>query len=943
MSYDDFIIKNSLKFELFAEKMNDEKKLNEEISILFETLFKKTFKNILKKTGFFQSLFAEVNITLIDHYTERIFQNISFIKLFTNISKKFEKKINDYKNSFISQLSENSENNENLKNFRKHCANTGNFAFHNCNFKNGEKGSFKIVSDIFTKNKKFVICKNCKKVYRLDCFKNFCEFCNKNYYTSLLTQNEINNKNIFKATLLSSHCPSFSNEKLFCNNCKNILYINLNSNKIQCLECGFNSDTKNITSICKQCNSKYKTNIIIYNPLERKIISNSIKEALILKKAARPKNVPCCKEINRIIGNTFFYHNKNCKGILYFGEYYKKLIMVCEKCQALNYYYNFKWTCPLCEKVFKEKFFCLNEKKFFMQGFENYIIKKGENDNEKNKKIRSKSQKTPKNIKNNNLFDKKINIRYYSSGNKNINKKTNNKNKNNIIVVNLPCQERYLSIVSSNSKNENNNNSKNTESKNDDNLNNKTEINNNTNVNNWITQNTICQKMFGNIIEPQKLDCFLNKLEQTKFIANNTNIRKISEDQSKRKVNLKKYKPKKYESNKSNSKLLEIPTLVPISNINALNVSKYLKTINHRNKTYKSDKKSQTLTETINVNLNKNNLKIVTTIPQQNIMPSDIIEIYNIKEDIPVDDINLINNKYEYDELQRNLKHILSKGKIPQFNLENYEISKKVGGGSFGEVFEVIEKNTQNKFALKKIKITETPQLDLIRKEFDLIHSSHHPNILDFHAMSVHCINEKNILVYILMDLAIRDWEIEIKERQKYKDYYTENELISILKQLTNALYFLQKEQCIAHRDIKLENILICNYDEYKICDFGEAKRKTECKSIKEVKGTDIYMSPILYNALIEGKEFVEQDQYKSDLYSLGFSMIIAASLDFKIIFGIRKAQSIERKIKKIIEKGFNGRYSGKFIEIMLKMIKYNENDRPDFVEFNQILKDEFS
>ena len=144
--------------------------------------------------------------------------------------------------------------------------------------------------------------------------------------------------------------------------------------------------------------------------------------------------------------------------------------------------------------------------------------------------------------------------------------------------------------------------------------------------------------------------------------------------------------------------------------------------------------------------------------------------------------------------------------------------------------------------------------------------------------------------MYILMELVDYDWEKEIKKRSKLKLYYTENELITILKSLIETFSLLQTKG-ISHRDIKPQNILCYNKNNensninnknnnndninnennsnisniiFKIADFGEAKTKEkkrleEQKSIEEIyqndtnkqiiKGTELYMSPIIFKA----------------------------------------------------------------------------------------------
>ena len=199
------------------------------------------------------------------------------------------------------------------------------------------------------------------------------------------------------------------------------------------------------------------------------------------------------------------------------------------------------------------------------------------------------------------------------------------------------------------------------------------------------------------------------------------------------------------------------------------------------------------------------------------------------------------------------------------------------------------------------------------------------------------------------MDLAEHDWEIEINNRFKEKRYYSENELISILKQLTSACVYLQKKE-IAHRDIKPENILLFfeNKEElkgpatYKICDFGEAKEKIRVGSRhKSIRGTDFYMSPVLFKALMEKESFVRDDPYKSDVFSLGYCMLIAAVLDFNFINKIRKLEE-QRDIDKIIREALEERYSYKFIYVLLKMIVHYEKERIDFLGLDKLIKEKF-
>ena len=150
---------------------------------------------------------------------------------------------------------------------------------------------------------------------------------------------------------------------------------------------------------------------------------------------------------------------------------------------------------------------------------------------------------------------------------------------------------------------------------------------------------------------------------------------------------------------------------------------------------------------------------------------------------------------------------------------------------------------------------------------------------------------------------------------------------------------FLQKEKKIAHRDVKPENILVFKNGIYKLGDFGEAKiNKLMKRNAKAtIRGTEMYMSPLLFKSLQEDRDDVQHDVFKSDVFSLGYCLVFAASLDFKVIGDIRYINS-DFKLKKILQRILFVRYSNDFIDLILKMICNKEDDRVDFIGLEELL-----
>ncbi len=205
--------------------------------------------------------------------------------------------------------------------------------------------------------------------------------------------------------------------------------------------------------------------------------------------------------------------------------------------------------------------------------------------------------------------------------------------------------------------------------------------------------------------------------------------------------------------------------------------------------------------------------------------------------------------------------------------------------------------------------------------------------------MNIKCFDLNTFSLCVLMDIGETDWDVEISEHLAANKYYNEQELISILKQLTSALLYLQREKKIAHRDIKPENILIFKNNIYKLGDFGEAKGAKDNNKLNTLRGTDIYMSPILYKGLQLSKEDVVHNLYKSDVFSLGYSFLYAVSLNHDIINEIRDLDDPE-EIKNVLFKMMKPRYSDTFINIILKMINLDEKTRIDFVGLDKLIKE---
>ena len=99
-------------------------------------------------------------------------------------------------------------------------------------------------------------------------------------------------------------------------------------------------------------------------------------------------------------------------------------------------------------------------------------------------------------------------------------------------------------------------------------------------------------------------------------------------------------------------------------------------------------------------------------------------------------------------------------------------------------------------------------------------------------------------------------------------------------------------------------------------------------------------MSPILFKGLTREEKYVKDNAYKSDVFSLGYCMIIACVLDFDFINKIRNEED-QGKVENIIRSNLEKRYSDKFIKLLLRMTVYYEKERVDFIELQKLIENQ--
>ena len=756
----------------------------------------------------------------------------------------------------------------------------------------------------------FILCLKCKMVYKKELIHLFCNECKEEYYSYIVDDSEPEYENYYPATWEQYHCDNFIYEEMTCPKCDWMLYYNEKEDLLKCFECGWKCLSKEKYWTCEICDKQFKSKVREYFRFETKPKVNCVRDALVQKIFARPAEMPCCQEDPRYF--TFLHGANNCKGILYTGYLQGKEMAVCSECRLVQKLLDVFWTCPNCNSNFfckKKKDFRVNKNVYMIKPKTNIKLNEARNyDNFINYKNDPETQITSENMKSkykykfnfDNISDKKINSNEINN-NKNEDKNEDNINKiNNTLEVDIKNKTKKIITPYMNKGKKYNK----LEIKTNNDSKKENEVLNDNNENNLIKTPKNLNLKFKN-----RLANFYTSKKDISSIQSDKHIRNM------KLVSLQNFKYMKKNQTKFNKS----------SNDNEENILRTNQLLRSGKNMNRIDNKK------INLNLNLN-ISINNYLSRS----YSIKEAHNFRNKLN----NKISSKNYVNNIRNNLEINQDIEPNENFIPEDFIMIKQIGEGSFGKIYCSEWKKNGKKYAMKKmilrnkIEIKKNQeQTDLV---YDLIKSTKTKGVINIYGAQCIKVTSAEYHFYVLMELANIDWEKEIKKRKENKEYYTEGELFDILKQLTETFSLLQKNH-ITHRDIKPQNVLIVN-GVYKVCDFGEAKVIDGCDVIRQtIKGTELYMSPIIFRALNKKQNQLVHNTYKSDVFSLGMCILLAATLTFQSLYDIRELKDMD-KIKNILIKYLIAKFSYDFVHILVKMLEINEDLRPDFIELEKIL-----
>ncbi|KAK3925377.1 Ovarian-specific serine/threonine-protein kinase Lok [Frankliniella fusca] len=217
---------------------------------------------------------------------------------------------------------------------------------------------------------------------------------------------------------------------------------------------------------------------------------------------------------------------------------------------------------------------------------------------------------------------------------------------------------------------------------------------------------------------------------------------------------------------------------------------------------------------------------------------------------------------------------------IPYTVRKKYQVTVRLGAGTFGEVSLVFDRETGKACAMKTIVkdvFTNNNKLDKYQKklknELDILQRVKHPNVIQL----VDVLDCKNQHFLILEFMEGNDLEHRLEKVRREEGRLEENLIKLYFYQILQGVQYLHRNGII-HRDLKPANILLASTEKetiLKITDFGLSKVLSPATMMKTLCGTKMYLAP----EVIRGAGFYEYTE-QVDVWSMGVILYLCLSGD---------------------------------------------------------------
>ncbi|OHT04015.1 hypothetical protein TRFO_28554 [Tritrichomonas foetus] len=221
----------------------------------------------------------------------------------------------------------------------------------------------------------------------------------------------------------------------------------------------------------------------------------------------------------------------------------------------------------------------------------------------------------------------------------------------------------------------------------------------------------------------------------------------------------------------------------------------------------------------------------------------------------------------------------------------DYKKIKVIGQSSYGVVYLVRKKNTNEEYALKesKTKLNNTLDVKKFFSEIDNLKAGDNPGILKimgFNLFSFKYEKKPIIITEYMPNGTLYDMLIKENNNEAPPEWTPTKKIICILGIALGMKYL--HSQNIIHRDLKPQNVLLDKNFYPKICDFGISRVLGDGELATTITGTPTFMAPEMF----KGESYTKS----IDVYS--FSMIFYQIFSNCLtLFMARDYSDLQRKV----------------------------------------------